>query len=85
MAKDLIFEQKGSRYECELNPTEPITVEVQREEKKDFTVYAHIGDLKEVPIFAVNTLDSIIFELDVPEGVTVKMVSWSPVVSAKSL
>lgn len=85
MAKDLTFENKGSYYECVLNPSEPVTVEVQRTDKKDFTVYAHIGELPDVPIFSVNTMDNIIFELDVPEGVTIRMVSWSPVISAKSV
>lgn len=77
--------QGYERWEAELNPSIPITVEVNREEAKDFTVYASVdGDtMSYVPLYSTNRLKDLIFQIDVPEGLHVKMVSWSLVTSAK--
>lgn len=46
-------------------------------------MYAFIGDMNPVGIYTTDDYGDIIFELDVPEGVTVKLVSWRPVITAK--
>lgn len=85
MATELTFTKDGSKYICEITPSEVATIQVELAEKKDFTVYEFIGDMKPVSVFSTNILDNIIFQVDVPEGVTVRMVSWAPVISAKML
>ena len=83
MATKLNFQKDGSRWVCEINPAVPTTVQVQMAEKKDFTVYNYIGNMKPVAVFATNIYDNIIFQVDVPEGVTVRMVSQSEVIDAQ--
>lgn len=85
MATDLTFTQTGSRYECVITPSDPTTIQVSRGGGSDFTVYAYIDDMNPVSIFTTNIYDNLIFQLDVPEGVSVRMVSWSPVTAAKML
>ena len=85
MATNLSFYKQGSRYVCDVNPSVPTTVQVQMEEKKDFTVYSFIDDMEPVAVFSTNILDNLIFQVDVPEGVTVRMVANSPVISAKMI
>lgn len=83
MATKLNFTKDGSQYVCELNPAVPITVHVQTVEKKDFTVYGFISPMKPVALFASSIYDNIIFQVDVPDGVTVRMVSQSAVIDAQ--
>lgn len=83
MATKLNFTKDGSRYVCELNPSVPFTAQVQTKEKKDFTVYGSIGDMPPVALFASSIYDNIIFQVDVPEGVTVRMVAMSEVIDAE--
>lgn len=52
-------------------------------DRKPFTVSAYIGDMEPVAIYTTDVYGGIIFELDVPEGVTVELVSWMPIISAK--
>ena len=82
MATKLNFTKQGSRYICDITPTVPVTVQVEMEDKKDFTVYSFIGDMTPVVVYSTNILDNLIFQVDVPEGVTVRMVATSPVKSA---
>lgn len=84
MATNLTFTKDGTKYVCELTPTEPVVVQVEREDKKDFTVYGYIDGMEPVALFSTSILKDLLFQLDVPEGVKVRMVSWSPVTSAKS-
>ena len=83
MATKLNFTKDGSKWVCEVNPSVPFTAQVQMKEKKDFTVYAFIGNMKEVSLFASNIYDNIIFQVDVPSGVTVRMVAQSEVIDAQ--
>lgn len=85
MATELNFTQDGSKYICDINPSDVTTVQVELAEKKDFTVYNYIDTMKPVAVYSTNILDNIIFQVDVPEGVKVRMVSWSPVVKAMML
>lgn len=82
MATKLNFTKDGSRWVCELNPAVPFTAQVQMKEKKDFSVYAFIGDMPQVSLFASSIYDNIIFQVDVPSGVTVRMVAQSEVIDA---
>ena len=83
MATKLNFTKDGSKWVCELNPAVPFTAQVQMKEKKDFTVYGFIGDMNPVSLFASGIYDNIIFQVDVPEGVTVRMVAHSEVIDAQ--
>lgn len=83
MATNLNFTKDGSRWVCELNPAVPFTAQVRMVDKRDFTVYAFIGDMKPVSVFASNLYDNIIFQVDVPDGVTVRMVAQSEVLDAQ--
>lgn len=40
----LEFEKKGPRWECEISPSGETTVQVNRAEQGEFTVYARISD-----------------------------------------
>lgn len=73
------------RWEAGLIPSVPITVEVNREEAKDFTVYASVdgNTMSYVPLYSTNRLKDLIFQIDVPEGLHVKLISWAPVSAAK--
>lgn len=82
MATKLTFTKDGSRWVCELNPSVPFTAQVQMKEKKDFTVYGYIGNMEPVSLVATSIYDNILFQVDVPEGVTVKMVAMSEVIDA---
>lgn len=82
MATKLNFTKDGSRWVCELNPTVPFGAQVTMKEKKDFTVYAFIDEMKPVPIFASNIYDNLLFQVDVMDGVTVRMVANSEVIDA---
>lgn len=83
MATKLNFTKDGSRWVCELNPSVPFVAQVEMKEKKDFTVYAYLGDMKPMAVFASSLYDNIIFQVDVPEGVTVRMVAQSEVIDAE--
>lgn len=85
MATNLNFTQDGSKYICEITPSEVATIQVELAEKKEFTVYGYIEGMKPVSLFSTNIYDNLIFQVDVPEGVTVRMVSWTPVITAKML
>lgn len=83
MATKLNFTKDGSRWVCDLNPSVPFTAHVRMLDKKDFTVYGFIGDMPPVALFASGIYDNIIFQVDVPEGVTVRMVAQSEVLDAQ--
>lgn len=86
MATNLTFKQVDTRWECDLTPTAPCVIQVERGtdgKREPFTVYAFIDDMNPVGIYTTDNFGSIIFELDVPEGVAVKLVSWKAVTSAK--
>lgn len=83
MATELTFIKDGSTYVCELNPSTPITVQIQMQDKAGLTVYGFIGDCPPVSLYSTTIYDNIIFQIDVPEGVTVRMVSWSPIINAQ--
>lgn len=86
MATNLTFTQDGSKYVCTITPTAPCVIQIQRGtdgRREPFTVYAYLDDMNPVGIYTTDDYGDIIFELDVPEGVTVKLVSWRPVIAAK--
>lgn len=83
MAQKLNFTKDGSRWVCEITPTVPFAAQVQMKEKKDFTVYGFIGNMEPVSLVATSIYDNIIFQVDVPEGVTVRMVAMSEVIDAQ--
>lgn len=83
MATKLNFTKEGSRWICEMTPSVPFVAQVQMKEKKDFTVYGFIGDMPPVALYATSLYDNIIFQVDVPDGVTVLMVTSSEVLNAQ--
>lgn len=85
MATNLTFTKKGIWYVCEINPSEPTTIQVQLKEKSTFDVRQRIGDLPSVTVFSTDIYDNIIFQVDVPDGVTVELATLSPVINAVSL
>ena len=86
MATNLNFVKNGIRYECDIvADSEPTAIQVDREEKADFTVYGSIDDMAQVPLYSTSILQNILFQLDVPEGMKVKLVSWSPVTKCRKL
>lgn len=60
-------------------------IEVEREASSYFTIYANLDGM--TPISIANEPKAgrkdLIFQVDVPDGVTVTLVSYSPVISAK--
>lgn len=90
MATDLTFVARDDNKEyCEIKPNMPVVVQVIREEKSDgvsyFTVYANLEGLEPTTVFVDNIHKDFIFQIDVPDGVTVTMESCSHVISAKIL
>lgn len=89
MATNLTFTQDGSKYVCSLTPTASCVIQVSRGVygggRKPFTVYASLDGMNPVAIYTTDVYGDIIFELDVPEGVSVELVSWCPVLQAKML
>lgn len=82
MATKLNFTKDGSRWVCELNPSVPFTAQVRMAEKRDFTVYGFIGDMPPVALYASGIYNNVLFQVDVPSGVTVRMVAMSEVLDA---
>lgn len=83
MATDLVFTEQENCYVCEINPNGSYAVEVEFLEKSYFAVYGYIDGLTPVELFKSDDQKSVLFQLDIPEGVRVRMVSWKPVKSAK--
>lgn len=83
MANELIFTQDGNKYICELTPTSPMTIQIERDKKSDLSVYAFLDNMTPVPLFSSNLIEDVIFQIDVPNGVKVKIVSWGKVLEAK--
>lgn len=88
----LEFEKKGSRWECEISPSGEATVQVNRAERGEFTVYARISDEgganKWVSVYnepSVGNRRDILQTIDIPAGVDVLLVSWTEVTSAYAL
>lgn len=85
MAKDLEFKQEGLGYVCEFEPGGKCVVQIERvNEEKAFAVYGSIDGMKPVRIYSRESgkKGGILFQLDVAEGVRVKLVSWSEVTKA---
>lgn len=82
MATNLTFTKKGIWNECQLNPSVPITIQVQLKERATFDVREYIGDLEPVTVFSTSAYDNIIFEVDVPEGVSVLLATTGEVIKA---
>lgn len=82
MATNLTFTKNGTKEECALTVTTPCVVQVERDSNNDFTVYANIEGMAPQGIFSSYDKD-LIFTVDVPTGVSIKMTSFSHVVSAK--
>ena len=86
MATNLTFSKDGSKWTCTLTPTAPCVIQIERGtdgDRQPFTVYAYLDSMTPVGIYTTDDFGSIIFDVDVPEGVTVKLVSWKPKISAK--
>lgn len=85
MATELKFTTKDGKKEyCEITPSDIVTVQVEREAKGYFTVYANVEGMSPVSIFSDSGMrKDYIFQVDVPEGVVVTMESVTHVTSAK--
>lgn len=84
MATEINFTKDGSKKEvASFTSQGPVVVQVLRDGKNYFTVYANLDGMEPVSIFSTTTLQNLIFEVDVPEGVIVTMESYSHVSSAK--
>lgn len=85
MATDLTFETKGGIKEyCEIEPEGETVVQIIREDKGVFTVYANLDGMAPVTIFTDSIHKDYIFRIDVPEGVTITIESTTHVISAKT-
>lgn len=64
----------------------PMAVEVNRTESGPFIVKGSIDDLSQVTLrdFGPGADRNLLFEIDVPEGVTIHFISYSEVVGAKT-
>lgn len=82
MATSLTFTKNGGKEECVLTVTSPCVVQIERDSNNDFTVYANVDGMSPQGIYSSYNKD-LIFTIDVPAGVAIKMSSWSHVVSAK--
>ena len=85
MATKIEFIQDGTKWACEMKPSASFVAQVQMADKKDFTVYAFIEGMKPIAVFASNLYDNLIFKVDVPSGVTVRMVAYSEVLDAQMI
>lgn len=66
-----------------LTPSAPMVVQVEREDKGYFTVYANLEGMEPVSVFSSTIYKDLIFEVDVPVGVKITMESESHVIEAK--
>lgn len=82
MATNLTFTKKGIWSECEINPAVPVTVQVKLKDKATLDVRQFIGDMPPVTVFTTDVYDNIIFQVDVPEGVTVLIATVGEVTKA---
>ncbi len=86
MSATLEFEQNSNgHYEAEFETTgERMAVEVNRKEKGTLLAFARIDELNNVLVHnsGKNETEDILFEVDMPEGVTIKILSHTEVTSA---
>lgn len=87
MATNLNFTKGDGVWTAEaVSPGNPIAVEVNRAVGGPFIVKGSIENLSQVTLrdFGPNADRNLLFEIDVPEGVTIHFTSYSEVVGAKT-
>lgn len=83
MAKELTFTQDNNRYICEVESEGIHAVQIEMASKGHFAIFGCIDGLNPVEIYRHEPSKSLLLELDIPEGVTIRMVAWEKVESAK--
>lgn len=84
------FTQNGSRFEAEFDSAGKEVFQINRTERARFDIYSKIGgaakgDTPWVNIYTeypVGERQNLLFILDIPKGIKVKMVSYSEIDSA---
>lgn len=84
MAKKINFTKEGVNEIYTFKPTGAVIVQVEREDIGFFTVYGNLEGMEKVPILNVRFEKDLIFKIDVPESVTITMVSGTHVLEAKT-
>lgn len=84
MATKINFTKEGVNETYTFKPTGAVVVQVEREAMGFFTVYGNLEEMEKVPILNVRFEKDLIFKIDVPENVTITMVSGTHVLEAKT-
>lgn len=84
MATKINFSKEGVNEVYTFKPTSAVVVQVERESMGFFTVYGNLDGMEKVPILNVRFEKDLIFKIDVPEKVTITMVSGTHVLEAKT-
>lgn len=86
MATDINFTKRDGKKEyAEIKPTVPVVVQIEREDFGFLTIYGNLDDMKPTTVFNDNHIKDLIFQVDVPAGVTVTIESGVHVLSAKMI
>lgn len=85
--RELEFTKNGSRFESEFESEGKEVFQINRSERGHFDVYAKIGGGVNpyVSVFSEPTVgerQNLLFTLDIPAGLSVKIVSYTEVASA---
>lgn len=86
MATNLEFTKTDGVWTAEVvSPGSAIAVEVNRTECGPLLVKGSVEGLKEIPLhyFGPKTDRDLLFEVDVPEGVRIHLISYTEVTGAK--
>lgn len=83
MAETLQFTKSGEAEICELSLSATSIIEVNRTKSGFFTIYGSLEGMEPTVIYTSPYNRNLIFKLDIPEFVTLRMVSESHVTNAK--
>lgn len=84
MATKINFTKEGVNETYTFKPAGAVVVQVEREAMGFFTVYGNLDGMEKVPVLNVRFEKDLIFKIDVPESVTITMVSGTHVLEAKT-
>lgn len=91
---DLIFQLKDGRYVANISPSGNVTIDIQQIKSGYISIYAYLQSMDPILIGIINNSIStylseepskMIFQISVPSGVNIKIVSETQVLSCKIL
>lgn len=84
---ELTFNKIGDRYESKFTSTGSTIIQVDRPKYGFFSVWANIEGMEPIPITEIQIphTNNVIFNLEVPAGLEITLVSGSEVTSANTL